>query len=311
MPGEGPQRAYARGETSGMKILCAIDGSRHSQWALDWLPHVCSPDDSSLLFVHAVDMTRFKSLPKLDRKTRSALVNLLDCSLEGAARLLEWAELKAPASYGSVRAKLLRGRPAEAVARSAKREQADLLVIGSRGVTEFQPMLLGSVSRTLLMQAPCPVLLVKKPASALKRVVLGADGSIESWEAVAWLRGLPEEIRPAVTVASVIPPLPLESLRVPSRALAVSNQVKGVLRLEAQKLAARVAGTLRNAGFSAKEIVLAGPPGAELVTLAGREQANLIVVGSRSGRSAHEYFMGSVADTVVKHAPCSVLVHRS
>jgi nucleotide-binding universal stress UspA family protein len=309
--GEGPQGTDARGETPCMKILCAIDGSRHSQWALDWLPHVCSPDDCSLLLVHAVDMTQFKSLPKLDRKTRSALVNLLDCSLESAARVLEWAELKAAASWGPVRAKLLRGSPADAVARSAKREQADLLVIGSRGVTEFQPMLLGSVSRKLLMQAPCPVLVVKKPANRLKRVVLGADGSIESWEAVAWLRGLPEDSRPAVTVASVIPPLPMEGLRLPSPSIAVGDRVKGVLRCEAQKLAVRVAGTLRKAGFSAKGIVLSGPPGAELVILAARERANLIVVGSRSGRSAHEYFMGSVADTVVKHAPCSVLVYRS
>ena len=154
------------------------------------------------------------------------------------------------------------------------------------------------------------MLVIKRPANRLERVLVGADGSIESWEAVAWLKRLPEHIRPTVTVASVIPPLPLESLRVPSRALAVGNQVEGVLRREAQKLAARVAGMLRKAGFSAKEIVLSGPPGAELVTLAARERANLVVVGSRSGRSAQEYFMGSVADTVVKHASCSVLVHR-
>jgi len=308
--GEGPEDAHAGEETHGMKILCAIDGSRHSQWALDWLPHVCSPDDCSLLLVHAVDMAQFKSLSKLDRKTRLALVNVLACSLEGAARLLEGAELKVSASWDSVRAKLLRGSPADAVARSAKREQADLLVIGSRGMTEFQPMLLGTVSRKLLMQAPCPVLVVKKPANRLQRVLLGADGSIESWEAVAWLRGLPEHSRPTVTVASVIPPLSMESLRVPSRALAVGNQVEGVLRREAQKLAARTVGTLKKAGFSAKGIVLSGHPGAQLVTAARRERADLIVVGSRSGRSAQEYFMGSVADTVVKHAPCSVLVHR-
>jgi len=293
-----------------MKILCAIDGSRYSQWALAWLRRLCSPDGCSLLLVHAVDMTQFKTLPTLDQKSRSALVKVMEFSFEGAARLLEAAEVKAAKTWGDVRAKLLRGRPAEVIARSAKRERADLLVIGSRGVTEFQPMLLGSVSRKLLMQAPCPVLVVKKPASTLKRVVLGTDGSIESWEAVAWLSQLPEKIRPAVTVASVIPPLPLESIRVPARALAVGDQVEGVLRREAQKLAARVAGTLRKAGFSAKGIVLSGPPGAELVKLAGCERANLIVVGSRSGRSAHEYFMGSVADTVVKHAPCSVLVYR-
>ena len=53
MPGRGPEGADAREETPGMKILCAIDGSRHSQWALDWLPHVCSPDNCSLLFSFA------------------------------------------------------------------------------------------------------------------------------------------------------------------------------------------------------------------------------------------------------------------
>lgn len=34
-------------------------------------------------------------------------------------------------------------------------------------------MLLGTVSRKLLMQAPCPVLVFKKPITALKRVVGG------------------------------------------------------------------------------------------------------------------------------------------
>lgn len=293
-----------------MKILCAIDGSRYSQWALDWLSHLCAPDDSSLLLVHAIDMTQFKSLPKLDRAGRSSLVKVLECSLEGAARLLERAEAKAAATGWDVRAKLLRGRPAEAIARLAKREKADLLVVGSRGVTEFQPMLLGSVSRKLLMQVPCPVFVVKTPPKVLRRMVVGTDGSIESWEAVTFLKRWPPEVRPNVTVVSVVPPLPLESIRLPARAVAVGDQVEGVLRREARKLTARVAGTLRKAGFSAKGIVLSGPPAAELVKLAGCERAELIVVGSRSGRRAHEYFMGSVADTVVKYAPCSVLVYR-
>ncbi|MGQ0666542.1 MAG: universal stress protein [Nitrospiraceae bacterium] len=293
-----------------MKIVCAIDGSRYSEWALDWLRRLCSPGESSLLLVHAVDMTQFKTWPSLEQKARSALVKVLEFSLEGAARLLEGAEVKAAKTWPDVRAKLLRGRPAEVIARSAKRERADLLVLGSRGVTEFQPMLLGSVSRKVLMRASVPVLVVKKPAGGLKRVVLGMDGSVESWKAVAWLRQLAEKLRPAVTVVTVIPPLPLESIRVPAGAIAAGNQVEGALRRGASKIASRAAGTLRKDGFSTKEIVVAGPPGAELVELAGRERADLIVVGSRSGRNADEYFMGSVADTVVKHAPCSVLVHR-
>lgn len=44
-----------------MKIVCAVDGSRYSEWALDWLRKLCTPNDSSLLLVHAVDMTQFKN----------------------------------------------------------------------------------------------------------------------------------------------------------------------------------------------------------------------------------------------------------
>jgi nucleotide-binding universal stress UspA family protein len=255
-------------------------------------------------------MTQFKTFSKLNRKSRSALVKVLDVSLEAAVRLLESAELKAARTWDHVRAKLLRGRPAEAITHSANRERADLLVMGSRGMTEFQPMLLGTVSRRVLLQACCPVLLVKKPARALKKIVLGTDGSVESWKAVAWLEQLPETIRPTVTVASVIPPLPLEGVRVPAGAVAVGDQVEGMLRREVQQLVSRVAGTLRKAGFSVKEMVMAGHPGARLVELARRERTDLMVVGSRSRRRAREYFMGSIADTVVKHAPCSVLVHR-
>jgi nucleotide-binding universal stress UspA family protein len=293
-----------------MKIVCAIDGSRYSEWALDWLRRLCALEKNSLLLVHAVDMTQFKTLPTLDQKSRSALVKVLEYSLEGAARLLEGAEVKAARTWGNVRAKLLRGRPAEVIARSAEREGADLLVLGSRGVTEFQPMLLGSVSRKVLMRACSPVLVVKKPAARFKKVVLGMDGSVESWKAVGWLRRLPEKLRPAVIVATVVPPLPLESVRLPARALAVGDQVEGFLRRESNKLASRAAGTLRNDGFPAKGLAVAGSPAAELVELAGRERADLIVVGSRSRRDAQEYFMGSVADTVVKHARCSVLVYR-
>ena len=144
-----------------MKILCAIDGSRHSQWALDWLPHVCSPDDCSLLLVHAVDMTQFKSLSRLDRKTRSALVNLLECSLEGAARVLERVELKASTSWGPVRDKLLRGSPADAVARLVKRERANLIFVGSRSGRSAHEYFVGSVADRAVKHAPCSVLVYR------------------------------------------------------------------------------------------------------------------------------------------------------
>lgn len=106
-----------------MKVLCALDGSKYSQWALEWIPRICSPNNSSLLLVHAIDSTPFKRLPMLDQKTRSRVVKMLELSLERAESLLEAAELKVAKTWSEFSAKLLRGNPAEAIARAAKQKR--------------------------------------------------------------------------------------------------------------------------------------------------------------------------------------------
>ena len=53
--------------------------------------------------------------------------------------------------------------PAPALLREA--EEADLLVVGSRGLGGFKGLLVGSVSQQVTTHAPCPVLVVPPPAS--------------------------------------------------------------------------------------------------------------------------------------------------
>ena len=51
--------------------------------------------------------------------------------------------------------------PAEAIARCAEKVGADLIVMGTRGLTGLKHVLLGSVAERTLRTAPCPVLTVK------------------------------------------------------------------------------------------------------------------------------------------------------
>lgn len=53
------------------------------------------------------------------------------------------------------------GSPVESILDVAKAEQADLIVMGSRGKTDLKGLILGSTAHSLLHAAPCPVLLVR------------------------------------------------------------------------------------------------------------------------------------------------------
>ena len=56
---------------------------------------------------------------------------------------------------------LLHGRPADEIIRYATESEADLLVMGSRGLGALREFALGSVSHKVLTHATCPVLVVK------------------------------------------------------------------------------------------------------------------------------------------------------
>ncbi len=66
----------------------------------------------------------------------------------------------------------------------------------------------------------------------------------------------------------------------------------------------------RIAGTPVRAIAGKGPPGAEIVRIAGDERADLLVVGTHARRGLGRLVLGSIAEQVVRNAPCPVLVSR-
>jgi nucleotide-binding universal stress UspA family protein len=60
-----------------------------------------------------------------------------------------------------VRRELLHGDPAKEVVDLARREKADLIVVGSHGRTGLERLLMGSVAESIVRRASCPVLTIK------------------------------------------------------------------------------------------------------------------------------------------------------
>ena len=88
-----------------------------------------------------------------------------DCR-DGAVRETEkWAD-KVRAAGVEVETKVSPSAPADAITRTAEEIGADLIVMGSRGLTGLKHVLLGSVAERTLRVAPCAVLTVKDSDAA-------------------------------------------------------------------------------------------------------------------------------------------------
>jgi nucleotide-binding universal stress UspA family protein len=143
------------------------------------------------------------------------------------------------------------------------------------------------------------------------RILLAIDGSKASDAAVTEVARRPWPAGSSVRVLSVAPSLlPAEPLAwyAPGVELDAMEQ-QG--RTHAASIVDGAAARLRSAGLEAETKVLLGHARAIIVEEAEAWPADLIVIGSHGHTAMHRLLLGSVAQYVVAHAPCSVEVVRT
>jgi nucleotide-binding universal stress UspA family protein len=203
-----------------------------------------------------------------------------------------------------------RGRVPQAITELAKRVEADLIVVGSRGRGPIRSTVLGSVSQEVVDLAPSPVLVVRAPV--VTSIVFGTDGSPCAQAAEQTLAALPFASGVAVRVVSVAEILrPLAIGIAPTvyhDALRWQSEYEAEALRVHQEIAEQAAGRLRAHGIVAASEARTGDPAAELLTAAAQAGADLIIVGSRGRTGLTRLVLGSVARRVVQHAKASVLI---
>lgn len=145
------------------------------------------------------------------------------------------------------------------------------------------------------------------------RILLAVDGSPYSEAAVRavasrpWPDGTTVRVLSAIQVMTVLPPVG-DFLGV---AGAVETPGKQEIRAATKQLVDAVAVRLRTAGLDSESVVKEGDPRSVIVDEAAVWAADLIVMGSHGHTGITRWLLGSVAQSVVAHAPCSVEVVRS
>ncbi|MBO6816581.1 MAG: universal stress protein [Rhizobiaceae bacterium] len=142
------------------RILVAVDGSDHAEQALQKAAQLQKIHDSEMLIL---TVFRHHSLLEASMSmVRSAEpTNIDDAMREHAREVAENAKkVAAEAGAQKVRGFVKAGPPARTIVKFAKEHEADLIVIGSRGMGDVEGYLLGSVSHKVTSLAKCPVMVV-------------------------------------------------------------------------------------------------------------------------------------------------------
>jgi nucleotide-binding universal stress UspA family protein len=103
-------------------------------------------------------------------------------------------------------------------------------------------------------------------------------------------------------------------LNVVDLAIPIPTSYGGVFREESLKhghqLVDRAESLLSKAGYKTQTAVEEGDPKAKIIDQATKWKAEIIVMGSHGRKGIDHFLMGSVAEAVARHAPCSVEIVR-
>ncbi len=199
--------------------------------------------------------------------------------------------------------------PGFAISGAAERAKADLIVMGSRGLSGLKHIVLGSVAERTVRTAPCPVLTVKAESGPLRlrTIVVGMDFSAAAKRALELAKELAQKAGPAhlVLVHAEYIPIELEQylLRDGDSALQrMSDAVKKDLE--------KVLVGLQDEGISAEFLTVRGTPEKLIVDTADQKDADLVAIGTHGRRGLTHLLLGSVAERVVRTAKQPVLTVR-
>jgi nucleotide-binding universal stress UspA family protein len=148
------------------RILVAIDGSEHAWKALDLATVLAKAQQAELMVLHVIarepvpdPFPSYAGIERLSAEEEAARFHY--GRTLGDALTRDAQDRARAAGVAKVEARTAEGKPATMIVETATAERVDMIVMGSRGLSEPRALLLGSVSHKVAHLAPCTCVTVK------------------------------------------------------------------------------------------------------------------------------------------------------
>lgn len=222
---------------------------------------------------------------------------------EGAQERLDRMIASTVSGGERIRSRAVAGTPEQAINAVAEEVDADLVIVGATRLGRVGRFLLGTTAQRVVRSSPAPVLVMRstewrEPRKILFATDLSPASASAATVGLTLSRALgidPEKRFVLVLGYDLMPPPPLSRTAYDEAAAAELRTFVQTLPVDAGQVDARIA---------------KGEPTEALVSDAETWGADLLVLGTHGRSGLPRLLIGSVAEFVVKRAPCDVLVVR-
>jgi nucleotide-binding universal stress UspA family protein len=313
-----------------MKILIGYDGSTYADVALDDLRRGGLPDGVEAVVVSVgeglAEPASSVSDNGAEAQSSSRGNSASSHALEGASRSLAMAWEVAERGSRRVRshfpnwdvsARAFSTEPAQMLLQEAGLWKADLILVGSRGLSTLGRLFLGSVSKTVAASALCSVRVARRARRKVSgsvglRIIVGVDGSAGAARAVRAVGMRPWPLGTEVRLIAVDDGS--DPVRIRDVSLHLEELVTGFDEkppINARLMAEGARAVLLAEGLNASVEIMEGDPWRVLVEEGRKWKSDTLFVGARGRESeTEEPGLGSVSTKLVTGAHCSVELVR-
>ena len=280
--------------TGFKRIVLAIDGSDHAQAAVEATIALGGPSSAEVLVVHAWNIDVYPDDVPINTESRGDAAALVLKAVEQLRNGGIVAEARVCEANGA--------GIARTIAHVAREFNADLVILGSRGLSDWQSIFKHSVSHQVLAAVNCPVLVVRGwlsiEGNSPRRVLLAIAGG--------------DDVAPCVRAAVAAAQAPSSEVMVVHVAQAIFGP-QGFAYVESpeesQATMASVLGILKDSSINAQGVIAhAGPVADSVAAIAANWKADIIVVGSSRMGDLGSLLLGSVSHRLLHTAERPVLV---
>ncbi|MDH5769518.1 MAG: universal stress protein, partial [Nitrospirota bacterium] len=283
-----------------MKLLLATDGSKYSETAAKFLTHLTFSPDDEITILHVIGWVP----PKGDIERYYA--GLKELKQELAPKIIDHAVNILKPVNAKMNTLLAEGEPDKSIIEAAA--NADLVVLGEKGVMSIKSLLIGSVTRSVAIGSPKSVFVIKPPQerAGKMKILFATDGFDYSDAAGKLLTLLPFPDNSEITILNVI----WSALSdIPERFVTVINdrikenvaKARSIEFAESERIIDKARDYLRKRFKTINVLTKVGDPFTHILNSAETLHADVVAIGCRGIRGV-KGMLGSVSRNVLSRS---------